>query len=132
MEEISPDIRNMLAADPDAAATWDGLTSLARRDFISWIDSAKKSETRARRIESIPSRLASGKRRPCCFAVVPLDFHTALNQSASAKAQWQGLTSDEKRDFTDWVGSASKEEREHRTCTSISRIAAGKKGPQGA
>lgn len=132
MEDISSDLRELLAANPDAAATWASLTPLARRDFISWIDSAKKPETRARRIESIPSRLASGKRRPCCFAVVPLDLHTALNQSSQAQAKWKGLTADQKRDFTDWVGSASKGQREDRVRDSASLIAAGKKGPRGS
>jgi len=131
MEEIAPDLRAVLAADPDAATRWHDLTPLGRRDFLSWVDAAKKPETRARRIESIPSRLASGKRRPCCYAVVPLDLHTALNDDPRAKANWKNLTADQKRDFADWVGSASgKEERGNRSAAAAALIAAGKKGPE--
>ena len=130
MEEMPPDLSEMLAANADAARRWDDLTPLGRRDFLSWIDAARKQETRARRIESIPSRLASGKRRPCCYAVVPLDLHTALNDDAQAKAKWKALTADQKRDFADWVGSASgKAERGSRSAAAAALIAAGKKEP---
>jgi len=67
---VPADLRKVFAAAPKEKAQWSDLTPLARKDFIMWIDSAKRSETRKRRIESIPSRLASGKRRPCCFAIL--------------------------------------------------------------
>lgn len=128
---MPPDLRAMLAGNADAAKRWDDLTPLGRRDFLGWVDAARKPETRARRIESIPSRLASGKRRPCCYAVVPLDLHTALNDDAQAKAKWKGLTADQKRDFADWVGSASgKAERGNRSSAAAALIAAGKKAPE--
>jgi uncharacterized protein YdeI (YjbR/CyaY-like superfamily) len=111
--EIPEDLREVLTADPKAKATWNGLTAIARRDFISWIDSAKQPETRRRRVESVPSRLASGKRRPCCYAVVPLDLNTALNACPKAKAAWKELTPDEKRDFIEWIG-AEKEKDAHK------------------
>ena len=58
-----------------------------------WIDLAKQPAARKRRIESVPSKLASGKRRPCCFAIVPLDLHKSLAGLPEAKAQWSELTS---------------------------------------
>ena len=58
------DLRKALAAAPVAKAQWRDLTPIARRDFISWIDSAKQPETRRRRIEKACSMLAAGKRRP--------------------------------------------------------------------
>jgi len=60
-------LRNALAATPEAKATWSALTPAARADWIDWITSAKKAETRARRIANACSMLASGKRRVCCF-----------------------------------------------------------------
>jgi uncharacterized protein YdeI (YjbR/CyaY-like superfamily) len=126
MEEMSPDLREALAADPQARATWDGLTPLARRDFVRWIESARQPQTRRRRALSVPDRLASGKRRPCCYAVVPLSVYRALNKNAQAKAKWKALTPDQKRDFTDWVeAAASTDMREARIAKSISLIAAG-------
>ena len=130
MEEMSPDLREALAADPKARATWDGLRSLARRDFISWIESARQAQTRRRRALSVPDRLASGKRRPCCYAVVPLNVYTALNKNAQAKAKWKELTPDQKRDFSDWVEAATSTDlREDRMTKLISSIAAGKTRP---
>jgi uncharacterized protein YdeI (YjbR/CyaY-like superfamily) len=100
---VPTDLRKVFAAAPKAKGQWSDLTPLARKDFIMWIDSAKQSETRKRRIESIPNRLASGKRRPCCFAIVPMNLHKALAAAPKAKAQWSKLTSLERRDFASWV-----------------------------
>jgi len=103
---VPADLRKVFAAAPKAKVQWSDLTPLARKDFIMWIDSAKQTETRKRRIESIPSRLASGKRRPCCFAIVPMDLHKALAGAPKAKSNWSKLTSLERRDFASWVDSA--------------------------
>lgn len=55
-------------ADANAARqTWIDITPLARRDWILWITTAKKPETRLVRIEKTCSKLASGMRRVCCF-----------------------------------------------------------------
>lgn len=121
------DLREVLAAAPMAKAQWMDLTPIARRDFISWIDSAKQPETRKRRIESLPSRLAAGKRRPCCFSVVPFDLHKALGSTPKAKAQWSDLDSMSRRDFIGWINSAkeakTRKRRIDETCTVL---AAGK------
>jgi uncharacterized protein YdeI (YjbR/CyaY-like superfamily) len=67
-EESEPrvpmDLRKALAAAPMAKAEWRDLTQTARRDSITWIDSAKQPKTRRRRIERTCSMLAAGKRRP--------------------------------------------------------------------
>ncbi len=64
---VPVDLRKALAASPEARSQWSGLTPVARRDWIQWISSAKKAETRERRIASTCSMLLSGKRRVCCF-----------------------------------------------------------------
>lgn len=97
------DLRKALAASPGAEKLWNSLTPIARRDFIGWIDSAKQSETRTRRIERIPDMLVRGKRRPCCYAIVPMNLYKALGENAKAKAVWGGLTPDERRDFVSWI-----------------------------
>ena len=67
-EHLVPvDLHKALAAAPKARAVWLDLTSTARRDWIHWITSAKRSETRARRIHNAYEMLAAGKRRVCCF-----------------------------------------------------------------
>ncbi|HEX3551277.1 MAG TPA: YdeI/OmpD-associated family protein [Candidatus Elarobacter sp.] len=64
---VPSDLRKALAAAPKARAVWSDITPVARLDWIHWITSAKRPETRARRIANACSMLASGKRRVCCF-----------------------------------------------------------------
>lgn len=125
---IPTDIRKALAADLPTKKRWDDLTPIGRRDFISWIESAKLPETRRRRIDSLGSRLASGKRRPCCYAVVPMGLYRALSGNAKAKGFWKGLSPDEKRDFSEWVESAKDSAtRVLRTEKAVAMLAAGKR-----
>lgn len=65
--KVPPDLRKALADHPAALATWKDITAVARRDWIHWITSGKKAETRDRRIVTACDMLASGKRRACCF-----------------------------------------------------------------
>jgi bacteriocin resistance YdeI/OmpD-like protein/uncharacterized protein DUF1905 len=64
---VPTDLRKALAANPAAKAQWTDITAVARRDWVHWIMSAKKEETRERRITTACDMLASGKRRACCF-----------------------------------------------------------------
>jgi len=133
-EELEPsvptDLREALAAASKANAHWAALTPIARRDFISWIDSAKQPETRRRRIEKACSMLADGKRRPCCYSIVSLDLHLALKATPKAKAQWSDLTPIERRDFITWMDSTKEPEahgrRIEKACV---MLAAGKRHP---
>ena len=61
---LPTDLRKALAATPRAKAQWSDLTPIERRDFISWMDSAKQPEAHKRRIEKACAMLAAGKRRP--------------------------------------------------------------------
>jgi uncharacterized protein YdeI (YjbR/CyaY-like superfamily) len=110
---VPTDLRKALAATPKASAQWRDLTPIARRDFISWIDSAKQLETHRRRIEKACSMLAAGKRRPCCYSIVSFDLFKALAATPKAKAQWSDLTPIERRDLISWMDSA-KEPGKHR------------------
>jgi uncharacterized protein YdeI (YjbR/CyaY-like superfamily) len=128
--KLPADLRKALAADPKAKAQWSNLTPIARRDFISWIESAKQKETRQRRIESLPSRLAAGKRRPCCYSIVSFDLFTALKANPKAKAQFNDLNPIERRDFIGWMDSAkdakANKRRIEKACT---MLAAGERRP---
>ncbi len=64
---VPADLRKALAAAPKARALWSDITPVARRDWIHWITSAKRPETRARRIKNACAMLAAGKGRVCCF-----------------------------------------------------------------
>ena len=128
--KVPTDLRKALAAAPKAKTQWSDLTPIARRDFISWIDSAKQAETRTRRLERACSMLAAGKRRPCCYSIVSFDLFTALNATPKAKAQWSDLTPIERRDFIGWIDSAKgtggKSTPDEKACV---MLAAGKRRP---
>lgn len=65
------DLRETLVGDSDALALWEGLTPLARNEWICWVQDAKKPETRRRRIERVRAELKEGMRRPCCWPGCP-------------------------------------------------------------
>ncbi len=124
------DLRQALAAAPLALAAWEGITEIGRRDYISWINEAKQAETRSRRIERCCENLLKGKKRPCCYAVVPMDFYKVLGESPEAKAQWSTLSANEKRDFSDWIESSEdKSMRKARIAQACAMLVAGKQGP---
>lgn len=118
-----PDLHRALATHPSAAAAWSGLTPIAQRDFVRWIETAKQAETRAHRIKRTCAMLAEGKRRPCCYAVVPMDLYKALGMNPKAKARWGRMTPDERRDLVDCVDAAEqKEERKKRIAVLVCRL----------
>lgn len=108
--KVPSDLRKALTSLPKGNALWKDLTQLARRDFITWIEQAKQPETRARRISITCDKLTSGKRRPCCFAVVPMHFYKALGANPKAKAMWSTLSANEKRDFVSFIDEAKDKE----------------------
>jgi uncharacterized protein YdeI (YjbR/CyaY-like superfamily) len=68
---LPADFRKALAASPKALAVWNDVTPLARSEWICWVTSGKKAETRGIRIEKGISKLKGGMRRPCCWAGCP-------------------------------------------------------------
>ena len=71
VHEVPADLKKALTSDPQALTAWEDITPLARNEWICWIESAKKAETRSRRIEWGCSSLKDGKRRPCCWPDAP-------------------------------------------------------------
>jgi uncharacterized protein YdeI (YjbR/CyaY-like superfamily) len=68
---LPADVGKNLKATPAVLAVWERITPLARNEWICWIESAKKVETRQRRIERMNEDLIKGKHRPCCWAGCP-------------------------------------------------------------
>ena len=64
---VPADLRKALAANPAARATWDATTTVARRDWVAWMTSGKKAETRGKRLAGAMDMLEHGKKRVCCF-----------------------------------------------------------------
>jgi uncharacterized protein YdeI (YjbR/CyaY-like superfamily) len=71
VHDLPGDFEEALSLSPEALATWEDITPLARNEWICWIVSPKKPETRAKRIDWGCSNLKDGKRRPCCWPGCP-------------------------------------------------------------
>jgi uncharacterized protein YdeI (YjbR/CyaY-like superfamily) len=69
--KVPADLLDALAVAPNVLAVWNGLTPLARNEWICWIISVKKPETRKHPIERACAGLLEGKRRPCCWPGCP-------------------------------------------------------------
>lgn len=67
VHDVPDDLEKTLVADRAALELWEGITPLARNEWICWVEDAKKIDTRQRRIERVRGDLKEGKRRPCCW-----------------------------------------------------------------
>ena len=69
--ETPDDLRSVLNANPALRDKWDGLTALARNEWICWMISVKKAETRTQHLARLQQDILQGKRRPCCWPGCP-------------------------------------------------------------
>ena len=60
--EVPADLAEALAHDQTARATFDGLSYTHRKEWVRWIEEAKKVETRATRLAKTVESLHAGKR----------------------------------------------------------------------
>jgi uncharacterized protein YdeI (YjbR/CyaY-like superfamily) len=67
VHEVPSDLRKALISDESALERWEDLTPLARNEWICWVISTKKLETRKNHIERTVTELLQGVRRPCCW-----------------------------------------------------------------
>lgn len=67
VHKVPADLRDSLTSDPKALAVWEGLTPLARNEWICWVTFVKKDETRKEHIKRTINELKVGMRRPCCW-----------------------------------------------------------------
>ena len=68
---LPDDFRKAIAGMPKVLALWHDITPLARNEWICWVISGKKADTRSIRIEKALSKMKGGMRRPCCWAGCP-------------------------------------------------------------
>ena len=62
LENIAPDIAAALDAEPEAKAFFESVASFYRKNFIRWIESAKRAQTRTARIEEMLRKLKAGNK----------------------------------------------------------------------
>ncbi|MBK5333079.1 MAG: DUF1905 domain-containing protein [Ilumatobacteraceae bacterium] len=65
-DDLAPDFRAALEANPDAASFFDGIAQFYRKAYLRWIDATKRRpDVRAERIAEVVSLLAAKvKQRP--------------------------------------------------------------------
>ncbi|MCL5016507.1 MAG: YdeI/OmpD-associated family protein [Patescibacteria group bacterium] len=71
VHKMPADLRKAIEFDPIVRNAWTDITPLARNEWICWVTSAKKDETRSRRITVGLDKMHKGGRRPCCWAGCP-------------------------------------------------------------
>ncbi len=67
VHKLPGDLRAALIANSRALYAWKDITPLARNEFICWVEDAKQTLTRDRRIRRAVEELEEGQRRPCCW-----------------------------------------------------------------
>lgn len=60
---VPADLARALRTSPEATRLWKEITPRAREEWVEWVESARKEDTRARRVVAVVERLAAGKRR---------------------------------------------------------------------
>ena len=68
VHKMPSDLQSAITSSPAAQAAWEDITPLARNEWICWVISVKKPETRRHHIKRVKDELKEGKRRPCCWA----------------------------------------------------------------
>jgi uncharacterized protein YdeI (YjbR/CyaY-like superfamily) len=69
--KLPADMKKAIASDSKVLKAWDGITALAKNEWICWTTIVKKVETRKEHIERMLEDLKKGKRRPCCWPGCP-------------------------------------------------------------
>jgi hypothetical protein len=62
-ENLSTDVASALDAEPQAKTFFESLATFYRNTYIKWIESAKRPETRAARIQEMIELLNAGKKQ---------------------------------------------------------------------
>lgn len=68
VHKIPADLKSKLLTNHKALLKWEDISPLARNEWICWVTSPKKIETRENHIKRTISELIEGKKRPCCWA----------------------------------------------------------------
>ncbi len=58
---VPPDLEAALVPEPAAREFFDALSYTQRKEYVRWIESAKREETRVRRVEKAVEMLKAGK-----------------------------------------------------------------------
>ncbi len=67
MHTMPRDLGMAISSDLKARKAWENITPLAKNEWICWVISVKRAETRKEHVQRTVAELKEGKRRPCCW-----------------------------------------------------------------
>lgn len=67
VHKMPDDFRKAILSDKKVLALWQDITPLARNEWICWVTSGAKAETRVKRMSVGLDKMRNGERRPCCW-----------------------------------------------------------------
>ena len=71
LHSLPNDFKIAIESDSIVKDIWPTITPLAKNEWICWVQSAKKIETRNKRILVGLDKMRKGMRRPCCWEGCP-------------------------------------------------------------
>jgi uncharacterized protein YdeI (YjbR/CyaY-like superfamily) len=71
LHEVPEDMEIALKSMQQLVEVWNKLTPIQRNEWICWVMSVKKTQTRAAHILRLQKELLEGKRTPCCWPGCP-------------------------------------------------------------
>jgi Bacteriocin-protection, YdeI or OmpD-Associated/Domain of unknown function (DUF1905) len=86
--DVPADLAAALQSAPaDIQDVWSDITPMARWEWVRWVNATANPATRQRRVEVSISKLANGKRRPCCF-----DLSACTDPALARNGKLRGAT----------------------------------------
>ncbi len=67
IHKIPNDMEFVLKSNKSVFDNWQSLTPLAKNEWICWVISVAKIETRKKHLKRFNEEMIKGKRRPCCW-----------------------------------------------------------------
>jgi hypothetical protein len=71
VHDLPDDMRKVLGTDPKLHLHWNNLTELMQNEWICWVITCKKEQTRTGHLVRMIEDMQRGKRRPCCWPGCP-------------------------------------------------------------
>ncbi|HEY1037027.1 MAG TPA: YdeI/OmpD-associated family protein [Candidatus Paceibacterota bacterium] len=71
VHRVPADLKDRLLSKQNVLDIWNGLTPLARNEWICYITIVKKAETRKEHLDRMCQDLLKGEKRPCCWPGCP-------------------------------------------------------------
>ena len=84
VHKLPNDLKTALKSAPAAQAIWEGLTPLARNEWICWTVTVKQQKTRDEHVKRVVKELLEGMRRPCCW----IGCIHRKDKAISSSVQW--------------------------------------------